>query len=393
MREEAGQIILSSKGSEGLFRYFCTQPFTDDVRVDFEFSFRKRPHELSVWLNTAQPGGELNEAGYRLLVLPGKARTLSLLRSGRMVAGARSPEYERRRWYRGTVSREHDRFSLKVDGEELYAYRDPIPLTGGFLGITGQSDLLFIRNLSVYSRGTSVSVSCLALPDAFFNRELYEDARAGYDRIAARHPGRSEGRVAVFRSGLCFREMARREDDGEVRSFLLSEAREAFSTVTDANDSCLSALGRAMVAAEEGDLLEKRAALAAAFQEYPGDPHRPVVREWLLGRLHALGRDQRRVLAKLLPIAMSHCMGDSAYRLIGTLVRELRRRWEIPSFMISRGSLKERDPVSYAEAKLFFGFWAASSDLLEETVIDLTVANGLRPHHLSDVIFAILELG
>lgn len=48
-------MILRSRGMDGFFRYFCSERFTDDMRVEFEINVRKKPHELAVWLNATAP--------------------------------------------------------------------------------------------------------------------------------------------------------------------------------------------------------------------------------------------------------------------------------------------------------------------------------------------------
>ena len=203
--EDGGEELTLRSG--GLLRYFCVQRFGENVRVAFDFSVPRGNSDLSVWLHAAEP--RVSADGYHLMVLAGNRQKVSLLRSGRVVAGGHAPRCEQRRWHTVSATREDDRFQLSVDGEELYVYHDPIPLRGGFVGITAQSSALRIRNLSVFSRGTSATVSCLAVPDAFFNRRLYAEARAEYEAIAQSQPGRNEGRLAGFRAGLCLLEMAR----------------------------------------------------------------------------------------------------------------------------------------------------------------------------------------
>jgi len=393
VRDENGELLIRSRGRRQTFRYFCTERFTDNVRIQFDFSIRRGKHELSVWLNASNPRRDTSETGYCLSVLSGRRRTLSLLRSGRDVAGAKSPEYEPKRWYSATVTRLDDHFSLRVDDEEVYVHSDPIPLTGGFVGLTGRSNGLQIRNLRVYSRGTSATVSCLAVPDALFNRRHYEEARSEYNRIAASHPGRDEGRLAAFRGGMCLLEMARQEEAPDVRQMLIEEAGNAFAEIPAVNDSCLAALGRAMVAGERGRSAEKHEILSRALQGYPGDPHLSAVREWMLGRLHSLDAAQRQPVAELMPLAITHCMADWGAGVVLDLMKDVRSEWEIPSFFTGRSRFREADPVSHAEARLFFGFWTARPKLIERTTIGLLQKDLLRPHHLADAALALLELG
>jgi tetratricopeptide (TPR) repeat protein len=188
--------------------------------------------------------------------------------------------------------------------------------------------------------------------------------------------------------------MAEHEADAGVRSLLLEEAAGAFSKLAAAaNDSCLSALGQAMVAAAGGDLARKQAALARAFEAYPGDSHLPAVHEWLLGKLHAAASGQRRVVAELMPLAISYCMdgwGESAMREI---MQRVHAEWEVPSFMTSRGRFAAGDRACHAEAKLFFGFWSARPEVIERALAELSSSERFRPHHLADATFSLIATG
>lgn len=79
--------------------------------------------------------------------------------------------------------------------------------------------------------------------------------------------------------------------------------------------------------------------------------------------------------------------------VVTDLVRGLRSNWETPSFMSGRARFRENDPVSHAEARLFFGFWSGRSRLVEDTFQELLRSRLLRPHHVSDTVFSLLELG
>ncbi|MGE3166877.1 MAG: protein kinase [Planctomycetota bacterium] len=391
--EQGGDLVLNARGSEQPFRYFCLQAFGDDLRVEFELMLGRGTNELSIWLNTSLGQHGRIEEGYDLTVVPGRRRLLSLLRSGRDVAGARSPEFEPRVWYRVVARRQHDRISLTLDGDEIYAYSDPIPLSRGNVGFTGRGPGVRLRGLRIYSLGTDTMVSCLAVPDAFYNRRLFDEARSEYERIAASHPGRREGRLARFRAGLCALDLAREELEPELRAVLLEDAKESFVDQHRTNESCLTALGRAMVAGEQGHAAEKRDALAQALEQFEDDPYLRTVHEWLLGRLHALDPDQRTWVARLVPLAIDHCMSTWGRRVVRELVNQVRSEWETPSFLTGRGRFRENDPVSHAEAKLYFDFWVGRGDGIEATARALASTTALRPHHLADVVLALAELG
>ncbi len=388
-------ITLRSRGAQGTLRYFYTRRLGDNVRVEFDLSLisiRKGNNELAIWLNAALTAeGQLGN-GYSLQAVPGKRRTISLLRSGRVVAGAQSPRYETGRWHHVIACREDDRFWLSIDDLEIYAYSDPIPLTGGYLGFTGRSAGLRIRNLQISTLGSSARVSCLAVPDALFNRTFYGEAQSEYEGIAISHQGRAEGRLAQFRAGICVIRQSEHEQDPELRMLLLEEADQVLVAGDEANDSCLIALGRAMVASRQGRASAKHAALTRALEEYPHDPHLPAVHEWILGRLHVVQHHERQVVAELLPLAITHCMSNWGARVVGEMVRAVRSHWENPPFMTGRGKFKTSDPASHCDIKLLLAFWAGRHQFIVRTISEMSADDLLKPFHIPDAVFALLEL-
>ncbi len=390
---EDGALVLRPRGAGEGFRYLYSERFRDNVRVEFELYTQRGRPELEVWLNArgARDDGSAPQS-YRLGVSGGKRRMLALLRSGRDVAGARAPDLTQKRWHKVVASREEHRVSLRIDGEEIYAYTDPIPLGPGLVGLAGKGHSLRLRNLAVHARGAGLTVSCLAVPDAFFNRRLFEDARYRYERIAANHPGRREGRLAGFRAGLCLLEMARAEREGELRAMLLEEAQQYFAERAEDEGGSLPWLGCAMVAAERGQPALKHEALAEALAN-GNDPHLTTAREWLLATLHSLEFEQRRSIAELLPLAIEHCADTWGLRLVLQIVRDVRSQWEMPSFMAARLQGSPSQPTWRAQARLYFGFWSARPLVVERACVELVQAGLARSAHVGDAFFALLELG
>jgi serine/threonine-protein kinase len=394
IHDEDGELTFQSSGRKQEFAYVYTRPFfVSDVRVEFEFSLRKGRHSLGVTMNCADLRERESPTGYTLGIVEPKRRTLSLLRNGRDVAGSKSPQYEPKTWYKVVVERRGDHIRLSIDNEFIYGYSDPIPLRGGYVALVGASTGTTVRNLRMWSRGASSMVSCLAVPDAFFNHSLYEEAREEYLRVASSLPGRREGRMAAFRAGLCYVEMARSEEDREIRGLLLHEAEASFASLDRAPRTCLSGLGRAIVADQRGEYRTMSAALRDALAEHPDDPNQDAVREWLLAYLHGADEPDRRGLAECMPLAVDHCLDASGVRVIRDLVQTVRTNWEVPSFMTGRLQGKITDDTFRAEAKAFFGFWAARDDVIDEAARALAMSEKLRPYHMTDTVFALLELG
>ncbi len=392
LRNASGNLSVHSRGVGRSFRYFCTDRFGEGVCLEAEIQAQGRC-QLSIWLSSTSAREHRPVDGYCIDVMPGRRHTLSIERSGRVVSGSRSPEFERKRWYRVVAIRENDHISLQIDDREVYTYRDPVPLPGGFVGLTGQGSDIWLRNVRVSSLGTSATVSCLSVPDSFFHRGLYEEARAEYEAIASSLPGRSEGRVARFREGLCLIEMARLEKEPELRSLMLGEARTSYEQGMASNRSCLLPLGLAIVADESGDPVSVHESLERALARDTHDPHLAIVHEWLLSRLHDVDPEERFTVAELVPLAIRHCLRGWGRRSIQDLMRKVRQNWETPSFLSGRSRLRESDLATHADAAFFLGFWAGRATDIADTLERLLGHGEARPHHVADAYFALHELG
>ena len=389
---DEGTIELRARGERESLRYFCTIPFGDNVRLEMRARTKGRVG-LSLWLNTQLDSQHTIVDGYGMAALSGRRRRLSLRRSGRIVAGARKPELQRGVWHRIRAERDGDHLRLSLDGKEIYSYSDPIPLTGGYVGMTAEGPGIEIRDLRVSTRGTDASVSCLAVPDAFFNRGFFDEARHAYDHIVLSQPGRNEGQIAQFRSALCSIELAKREAEREVAELHLEEAGQRLRVHSGHADCCLIALGRALIARERDDPKALHAALRAALEHYQDDPHYETAREWAIGQLHALEHDERRTLAALLPVVIRYGRVDWGRDLVDGVVRKLRAQWEIPPFMIGRGRYRSGDQISRLESEIYFAFWSGQTEWIESVTHQILDDDDTRqkPHIAVDAIWCLLE--
>ncbi len=392
-RVDGNQITLTSRGQRRSFRYFYQNRLSDNVRVEFDLKVKRGRHTLKVWLNAELDENYNVRRGYSVTIIADHQRLVSLKRSGREVAGAMAPELEPKRWYRVVVERYDDRISLKIGRNEVYSYRDPIPLHGGLVGLSGLSDGVQLRRLEVSSRGSDAAVSCLSIPDAFYNRGFFDDARAEYRKIADSQAGRTEGRLAEFRAGLCLLELARRARTTERRVALVEQAARDFSPRPD-EQSCLMALGHTIVASERRDFDGVFQSLSRALIAFPNDPHISTVHEWVLGRLHSLRPDRdRRLVAEILPLALTHLTDDWGRRIVRECVARVQRTWETPSFFTRRSKYRDGDLVNRAETQIFLGFWSGRAEIIVRAVRDLFDLDKIRSFHLADSCIALIELG
>jgi serine/threonine-protein kinase len=386
--------VLRSTGRRNSFQFLLEGPFAGNLRVTFEMNPAKGRHHLAVVLNAPESGDPGSGQGYCLTVLAGNSATLSLLRNGRDVAGAANPRVETGKWTRVVAERIDDRISLFLGDHEIYSYSDPVLLPGNHLALTGRSSSgVHIRDFRVASGGASTVVSCLAVPDAFFNRQFYDLAREEYLRIARSLARTVEGRVAALRACLSAVEAARVERDHDLRQVRLEECTSVLHELESRDQSCLFDLGRALLANERRQPVRERAFLERALTRNPEDPQRPVVQEWILTRLHGALAQDRVAVAQLAPLVVKRAADTAGgRRLILDVVRRVRRDWDMPPLMESRLQEAMEDSAARAEVMLFFGFWSARPLLIHDAILEL-LKNGLvEARHVADGLFALLAM-
>ncbi|HUW57284.1 MAG TPA: protein kinase, partial [Planctomycetota bacterium] len=142
------------------------------------------------------------QEGYSMQFGAHSNSTATLQKKSIAVAGVRA-RYTPGRWHAVVVEKTGNLLRLRVDGGETLRWLDPEPLSGPWVGLYGCGSGLRVRRYRVLSRGLPVTVSCLAVPDAFYEKGMVQDAKVAYLEISENHGVRDEGLHALFRAGKC----------------------------------------------------------------------------------------------------------------------------------------------------------------------------------------------
>jgi serine/threonine protein kinase/tetratricopeptide (TPR) repeat protein len=245
-------------------------PTPGDVRVEVEaMVIEDEPGEISPVLS-APPSGTADRyyAGY-CFQFGGDGNTRSKLAKDGADMVVADVTYSPGRWHLVAAERVGDLLRLAVDGDEVLAYRDYAPLSGDRVGLYTHATGLRVRHFRVFSQGVPVTVSCLAVPNSYYNKGMVEEARKEYLRIAESHPGREEGLEALFLVGKCCLDLARGKDLQE-HDKLLVEAGACFERVESSFLAPLGCLGKSLILEARGELEAEADELARAFRDYPG---------------------------------------------------------------------------------------------------------------------------
>ncbi|MGH7145998.1 MAG: protein kinase domain-containing protein [Planctomycetota bacterium] len=153
------------------------------------------------------------------------------------------------------AERRGDLLRLLVDDEVCLEYRDMVPLSGPRVGLYTYGSGARVHRISIYGGGISETVSCLAVPDDYFNTRKFEEAQRRYLTIADAMSDTETGLIARFKAGLCGIEL------GD-----LPGALSHFARLSETFYQGYCHYGQALVAARQKDMAGETAALRQALE-------------------------------------------------------------------------------------------------------------------------------
>ena len=296
LRSSAGEsVLLMDLSVEG------------DVRVEMEGMVESGQGELSVQLSA--PGPDACKAywdGYCLQFGADHNICAKIAKDGADVAWAEA-SYVPGTMHHVVAERAGSSLRLSVDGQELLRWLDMVPLSGHRVGLYGSGEGTRIRRFRVFGRGTPLTLSCLEVPNAFYNEGMFDKAKREYLRIADGHAGREEEEQALFQAGQCCVELARgRSEDRGGQDALLEEALGYFNTLEAGFAGPLGCLGKSLIHQFRGAVETEAGELVRAYREYAEHSALPLIGERLWLRATELRLDPRAELfivpaAKLYP--------------------------------------------------------------------------------------------
>lgn len=239
------------------------------------------------------PEGDVQGAidrAYRISLSPTKAR---LFRAGVEVAHSEIPKLQKKRHTSFVIEKIEGHIRLLLDGISRLSFLSHIPLSGSQIGLLFKKGSKAIDELRIFVGSKGISVNCLAVPDAFLEREQFGEALEEYRKIAFSFPGRAEGREATFRAGLTLLKQGQKEKRKKVKETLFALSFEEFEKLHATPGAPLELLGKSLIYRATGDVEEEVKYLELALRKYPAHPLKPVLIENILSRLFETGQTFR----------------------------------------------------------------------------------------------------
>ena len=292
---------------------FLDEDVTGDVRVEVEARVIEAPKgEITVMLCAPDSGAAMTTfySAY-FLQFGAESNTAAAVQRTNVHVATTQASYVPGQWHTVVAEKTADLLRLTVDGREILHWPDPEPLSGPRTGLYGYGSGLRVRRFRLFSRGLPLMISCLAVPDAFYEEGLMEKARALYLGVGANHPVREEGLQALFRAGKCSLALAGAETEPVKRQHLLDEAWGLFGRIEGSPLGPLACLGKSLVHAFRGEVEKEADELERAYRDYRGWEGLAFVGERLWERTGFFRPDRIRSALFGMPALRFHPVGMS----------------------------------------------------------------------------------
>jgi serine/threonine-protein kinase len=235
-------------------------------------------------------------------------------------------------WHLVRIEKTDSHLYVFVDDVLRCHYISHTPLGGTHVGLLLRDADLELSHLKIFIGSQNVTVSCLAIPDAFLADKDYGKALSEYRRIAVSFPGRTEGREALFRAGVTLLEAGLASIKPKGRAQLLSAALEEFGKLHNTAGAPLEYLGKSLVYKAMGEKEEEAKCLELAIRKYPHHPLFPRLVEHVIFRLHESSSHDRLSAYYFALLTLRHLPQIYAIPDHQKLINSMRDNWETLPF-------------------------------------------------------------
>ena len=277
-----------------------------------------------------------------------------------------------------------DHLKFFLDGDLKLSFASHIPLAGNHIGILTKDEQFEISRLAVFDGSNHVTVNCLAVPNAFLSRGLYDVALQEYRRIGKSFPGRSEGREALFRAGLTLLEKGKKEKQKAVKDKLFHLALKEFEQLYRTPGAPLEYLGKSLVYEAMDDAEEEAKCLELALRKFPKHPLLPILKEHIMYRMHESSLNNREAAYRIILLSIRHIPEQLLNPDTRDLIESLTSSWEPLPFI--------EEASGMMQTAILLSFWLAKVPILVEIAKQLTQESPLREDLLCNALYCLLEL-
>lgn len=273
-------------------------------------------------------------------------------------------------WHKIRIEKIDNHLRFFLNGALVLDYLSHIPVAGSHVGLIYRDADFEMEEMKIFVGSQNLTVSCLAIPDAFLANKEYAKALSEYRRIGYSFPGRAEGREGLFRAGLTL--LAEAESSPK-KSRLYAAALDEFGKLHATPGAPLEYLGKSLVYKACKDTEEEIKCLELTLRKYKKHPLLPILIEHIAFRLHESSYYDRTAAYHYALLAIRHLPEIFSNPDHARLISSLSKHLEPLPFLT---------PTDHSLATAL-AFWLGKPRTLRELL------DGDR----ENVLFSLLELG
>jgi len=268
------------------------------------------------------------DEGYCFWISP-KKQTSKLLKAFVGIKDLSFLQIEPNKTYRLSIEKVDHHLYLYLDECYLFSFNTYLPIKGQKIGLLIQDAHFALDNLEIFTNTTNLMVSCLSIPDNFFQKNQFDNAIEEYRKISYSFPGRTERSEAIFRTGLTLVEKAKTTRKIKEKIKLFNEALDEFSRLHKSFYEPLEYLGKSIVYATQKEFEEESKCLELALRKFAHHPLLEQLHEHIIYRCHESSSDDRLATYYLIWIALRFIPQFISHFDIKKLLENLIAHWEI----------------------------------------------------------------
>ena len=343
--------------------------FSGNKRIEARLTFTSKEAEgIGFLLNIPEPKErEGLEDGYCIWIGSEKNPGIKLHRSHVVILEIQDKFVETGQEVLIEIEKIDQSVQLFINKKLVINYLDSLPIVGTHIGLLMQDMEFTLTDFKAFVGSPHAMVNCLSIPDAFLTSKNFDAALTEYEKISKSFSGRTEGREAIFRTGITLLEKAKFTHNGSLKTRLFDEALNAFECLHNTPSEPLEYLGKSLVYRKTGELEEELKCLELGIRKFKNHSLIHSLEERILFRLHESAKNDRVAVYHFALLTLHHLPHLLSNRETHSLIHTLLKSADFPFFMHEAKKIDQLTEL-YRHMSIQLAFWLNKHLTLKELV-------------------------
>ena len=370
------------------------ESFAENIKIEAKVQCGEKGHGIGLLLSVPEAAERehLND-GYCLWLASDINSASKLLRSTVEVVHCPDIVLKRNVWYQVRIEKMDNNIHVYINDLLHLSYISHQPLSGTHVGLLSRDADFSLKDFKVFVRGQNITVSCLAIPDAFFAHKDLPVALSEYRRIARLFSGRAEGYQAQFRAGVTLLEQAKGALEETAADELYELAHQEFEKLHGTPGAPFEYLGKALIYQTLKDYEEEAKCFELAWRRYPHHPLMHILEEQVLYRMHESSRFHRKATYDFLLFVVRHLPKMAATPHTERLIKSLEKYWEPLPYFHADLFQDHTDPHALKGFAILLAYWLGQRFMLVEMIEEMLAEETVPWKVVAEAFYALLFIG